>query len=1621
MAFVKQVWTLMSKNFRSMLFRHLSICIWMAFVVPVVLSAFFSFAKNLFVPYAKFGVSDPHGIMSLGDAFHSAHGSGRDKLVLVNNGFSGGAIDQVLSEVERITNDAKAGIDVVRIDHERDLVTECRSSLRGSTKCFSALVMRSSPKEGPGQIWNYTIRTDASFYDSPIKISVDKSDNPEQVYLLPLQHVVDGLIADVQHPNSANKLKNVRQFPFTSLTPSERDDKVREVYHQAIVNFMGVAFIATVIWITYHLTGFVATERESGMSQLIDAMMPTRWPFLAQAARIIAHHLSFSIIYLPAWVIGSLVIRFGVFANTSVLILLILHILTGLAFASMSILFASFFKKAQLSGITATLSILLLGILAQSLTDPGTATVAILSVLFAPCSYVFSIIQMAEFEKHNKAAGLIHPPKDASFQISGIAYWIFLVIQIIAYPLIGALVERSFYGTSSKGRQVLTNPNDAVRLGDNAVVLQDFSKIYKPSLFGRLISLGSKPKEPVVAVDKLSFEAGRGQIICLLGANGSGKSTTLDAVAGLHKLTSGSISIDGTSGIGIAPQKNVLWDDLTVREHIRIFNRLKSPRNTATKAEIDDLIRAVDLWPKRNSLAKTLSGGQKRKLQLGMMLTGGSAVCCVDEVSSGIDALSRRKIWDILLAERGNRTIILTTHYLDEADLLADHIAILSKGTLRAAGSSVQLKDTLGGGYRVHVYKEEGVKLPSVEGVETKNEFELVTYVAPSSSLAAQVIKQLQAAGLHDYRFSGPTIEDVFLALAEEIKDDATFRGNEKRIASPDTPSDDNISQDSANQAGLKLKDGKRVGYMRQAMILFGKRVTVFKRSWILYFVAFILPIIAAGLTSLFIKGKSQTGCTPADRASESNTQDAFTQVDDMDKIKFLAGPPSGVSIEDIAGLLAPIFKGASSGAAKVGTSALNNLKTVDTFKQFDDYIKNNRKNVTTGFWFGDDNNPPTFAWVGNLVFTSALTSQQFFDVILTNTSIATTWQPFDVPFTPGIGDALNLAIYMGIALSVYPAFFALYPSNERRRFVRALQYSNGVRPLPLWMAYLGFDFLIALVSSAVVTAIWAGLSDIWYHISYIFVVFFLYGLASILLGYIISLFTKSSLATFAWAAVGQAVFFLGYLIAYVCILTYVEVSKIDDTLILAHFVISIFAPVGSAMRALFLATNLFSAACDGAILAKNPGGLLQYGGPILYLIVQSFVYFGLLIWLDSGNPGSSLRSLFRRNVKTDGVRSDDPEIVNEIERVKSGAGNDDGLRVMNLTKSFGKNTAVDNVTFGIKRSEVFALLGPNGAGKSTTISLIRGDLKPSRNGGDILVDGASVVKHIADARRNMGVCPQTDAIDDMTVDEHLRFYAKVRGVPDAHNVTAILQAVGLGAYSERMGQALSGGNKRKLSLGIALMGNPAVLLLDEPTSSLDPASAINVRRTVQAIVPNRSILLTTHSMEEADALASRVGIMARRMLALGTPDNLRGRFGDALHVHLVSNTAPRTSVEEMDSIMAWIKQRLPSARVEDKSYHGQTRFAVAAEDVLALMASGHPSRGSNDEKAISNANHSAIGLLVVLLEENKRQLGISHFSVSPTTLDQVFLSVVGQHNVQEENYEEKKPSVWGKILRFGS
>ena len=1347
MALFRQTWTLTRKNILIALDRHSFSTVVRAFLLPVALTIFLSYARNLFVPPSTYGIGSPHPIRTLEAGIQAAE-SGKNLVAFVNNGLAGGDIDRVINAVASSASSAN----VARLTDESELLDVCKSSLRGATNCYGAVVFQSSPTEGSGGIWNYTLRADGAF---GTKIFVDKDTNDVEVYLLPLQRAVDYAIASVNTTIDQTALPStVFEYPFTSQSQAERNIAIRVNYQGVIINIMAVAFLIALVGVTYHLAGSIASERELGMSQLIEAMMPNLRRWEPQLARILSYHLAFDMLYLPSWIVIGIILGVGVFAQTSKGIVIIYHVLVGMSLVSFTILGASLFKKAQLSGITLALVTLLLGVLAQVLGNFSSGAVILLSLLFVPCNYVFFLIFMARYEQQNWPADLIRGPPNNSWSVPGIAMWIFLVIQIIVYPILGALIERFLYGTASKGRSVISrNPDDSATSDSgthnsgtyNTVQLQNFTKFYRPNWFRRQFSwLTNTSKATVRAVNDLTLNATKGQIFVLLGANGSGKSTTLDAIAGLNTVTGGTITVDGTGGLGIAPQKNVLWDELTVDEHIRIFSRLKSPSGPDTQDARLTLIKAIDLETKIRAKAKTLSGGQRRKLQLGMMFTGGSAVCCVDEVSSGLDPISRRKIWDILLAERGTRTIILTTHFLDEADLLADRIAILSKGTLRAQGSSVELKERLGGGYRIHLPSGIGYKpAPLMDGITSRRTFGQTMYIASTSTQAAKLIKHLESESITDYQLSGPTIEDVFLQLADEIRAESTS-SIEREVPSQDTdieevmkipPTTVNTVPDEAGP-GLELHSGRKLGFFSQAWVLFCKRTTILRRNYLPYTAALIIPIIAAGLTTLFVKGRSKVGCSPTDQILISDVENLVDQY----HYDLVLGPTPRVPNDTLTTLFGPLLYGLPIAL----TPLYQNINRVDTLSEFNSYIVLKYANVTpAGFFLGDASTETTLAYKGNGDLYHGVFGQNILDVMLTNISIGTQYSSFDIPWAPSTGKSLQLVVYFGLAMASSTGFFSLYPTVERTRNIRGLEYSNGVRSLPLWLAYVTFDFLIVLVSSALSVIIFAAASSVWYNVGYLFPIFALFGLASILQSYIVSLFANTQLSAFAISAAGQAILFLAYLIGYLCTLTYAPVDKIDSYLTIVHFTISLISPMGSLIRALFVALNIFSATCSGKELAPHPAELQYYGGPILYLIVQVFVLFAILLWYDSGSIVAWYRRLRKQYapVSEADIPADD-NIGEELGRVKS---SNDGLRVLHLTKSFGPVTAVENLTFGVQRGEVFALLGPNGAGKSTTISLIRGDIQPSKNGGNIFVENIEMHRHRADGRSHLGVCPQFD------------------------------------------------------------------------------------------------------------------------------------------------------------------------------------------------------------------------------------------------------------------------------------
>ena len=232
-------------------------------------------------------------------------------------------------------------------------------------------------------------------------------------------------------------------------------------------------------------------------------------------------------------------------------------------------------------------------------------------------------------------------------------------------------------------------------------------------------------------------------------------------------------------------------------------------------------------------------------------------------------------------------------------------------------------------------------------------------------------------------------------------------------------------------------------------------------------------------------------------------------------------------------------------------------------------------------------------------------------------------------------------------------------------------------------------------------------------------------------------------------------------------------------------------------------------------------------------------------------------------------------------------------IEVKGLTRYYGKLLAVDHVDFQVRKGEIFGFLGPNGAGKTTTVRMLTGVITPSE--GSAAVDGHDVVRETVTAREHLGIVPeQANIYIDLTVWQNLMFMGELHGVPRASRTRRgkeLLALFELGERAKQKGRTLSKGLRQRLMLAMALVGDPTVLFLDEPTTGLDVASARLIRDLLVRMNCERSttIFLTTHDIEEADMLCHRVAIINEgRIAAIDSPMALRNQFEAVRSVEVI-------------------------------------------------------------------------------------------------------------------------------------
>ena len=244
---------------------------------------------------------------------------------------------------------------------------------------------------------------------------------------------------------------------------------------------------------------------------------------------------------------------------------------------------------------------------------------------------------------------------------------------------------------------------------------------------------------------------------------------------------------------------------------------------------------------------------------------------------------------------------------------------------------------------------------------------------------------------------------------------------------------------------------------------------------------------------------------------------------------------------------------------------------------------------------------------------------------------------------------------------------------------------------------------------------------------------------------------------------------------------------------------------------------------------------------------------------------------------------------------------------VEDLVKRYNGFAAVDGVSFDIKRGEIFGLLGPNGAGKSTIISILCCLLKATS--GRVTIDGFDIGRNASEIKKIIGVVPQEISLyHTLTARENLRFYGRIYGLSGKtlkNRIEALLEMVGLTDRADDLLEGYSGGMKRRINIAVALLHNPRILFLDEPSTGVDPQSRKRIYDTIQDL--NRqgtTVLLTTHQMEDAEKLCHRIAIVDKgKLIALDTLERLLELVGESDIIQVMAKEIPPASVESIRQI----------------------------------------------------------------------------------------------------------------------
>lgn len=551
------------------------------------------------------------------------------------------------------------------------------------------------------------------------------------------------------------------------------------------------------------------------------------------------------------------------------------------------------------------------------------------------------------------------------------------------------------------------------------------------------------------------------------------------------------------------------------------------------------------------------------------------------------------------------------------------------------------------------------------------------------------------------------------------------------------------------------------------------------------------------------------------------------------------------------------------------------------------------------------------------------------------------------------------------ITLSFMP-FFSIVPVTlvlEKEKRIKEAMHLMGMKTLPYWLSWTFVEVMLSVLPCLLTTAVFVMLGlTIFMNPLYFYIMLQLYSLSLILIGFIVSVpFRTTKVASIVSSLTGFSIpwFFYGLELMAVPF----EIERL----------LSIFSPLAFAYTIKYSMLTIEN-------IPWYSFSQYSLGFGIIMIIIDIGLYLVILILADVflTNKETFLLNfirLFKTPVRSEKLKEQQkkqaPTVV-DIESIGDDLQDSNLIQVRNVTKIYDKSSiAVNDLSLDIYESQITALLGQNGAGKTTLINMIVGSMQPSFGHISICNLNVNNVFNLADLRTRFGICFQEDIIfDELTPLEHLRFFGRIKGASGnrlEQEIRFLLSQTDLMPKMYHTAGVLSGGQKRKLCTAIALVGGSQIIVLDEPTSGVDPYSREKMWALLRSYKKNRVIMLSTHTMYEADVLADRKAIVVKGSIrCCGSSMFLKNKFGVGYHLRLEIEPK-QTDISEVEAMI--------SEKIYNSKFDRQTQ-----SELLFTLPKSETHNFPNLFESIDK-----------MIDDNK---GILGYGIKLTTLEDVFLKI---------------------------